>query len=195
MLDHAQLLDAARRLDPTGTTDIRSRLRADLARRWAKLRQVVNQAIINDDIFGRGPLTTQTIVRSADPIHEFQTFIDGALFRLFGDGAFTQHYLDEAASRARSRAYKLVPPVGPAQIESVHTVVTVSSAVELHGVMEAVSQQAVRAASQGLLGNQTPRQIATAVADVIGRIGKTRGNALAEFAVNQAFNSATLDTF
>jgi hypothetical protein len=194
MLDHTHVLDAARRFDPTGTSDIRSRFRSDMGKRWSQLRQLTNSAITSDNILGLGPLTTQTIVRSADPVHEFQGFIDAALTRLFGDGTWTQHYLDEAAARARSRAYRTVAAMGPAQFDNTHIVVNSAAAVELQGVVEAVSQRAVRAVSMGLLARQRPQQIARDVAQAITTVGKARSDALIDVSVNSAFNHMTLDT-
>jgi hypothetical protein len=194
MLDHTHVLDAARRFDPTGTSDIRSRFRSDMSKRWSQLRQLTSSAITSDNILGLGPLTTQTVVRSADPVHEFQSFIDAALTRLFGDGTWTQHYLDEAAARARSRVYRTVAAMGPAQFDNTHIVVNSAAAVELQGVVEAVSQRTVRAVSMGLLARARPQQIARDVAQAITTVGKARGDALVDVSINSAFNHMTLDT-
>jgi len=194
---HVHVLDAARRYDPTGTTDIRSRFRVDMARRWLMLRQMISRAIIDDDVLGLGALSPVTITRSVDPVHEFQTWIDQAMLRIVssGDGSWTQDYLNEAAARARSRAMRLVPAMGPPKHENAQMVVGPLAAVELQGVVEAVSQRAVRAVAEGMLRKHPARKIAAAVNQQVLAVGKVRSEALVEMSVNAAFNHATLDTF
>src|SRR5215471_17731523 len=155
MHDSLAALDAFRHYDPTGTTDLRARFRGDMDRRWGRLKRQAAQAITGaDDLLGLGG-RPQAYLRAADPIRGFQAFIDSALTHLIlggGNGLWTQIYLDEAAARARSRAFRIAPLLpGGGYVENNHHLVLASTAAELHGIAEAVSQQAARAISQGLL--------------------------------------------
>jgi len=47
--------DAARRLDPTGTTSIRKRFEADLVRRFKRLRRLIVEAVGENDALGLAP--------------------------------------------------------------------------------------------------------------------------------------------
>lgn len=198
MHGHLPIADAARRFDPTGTSDIRSRFRREMAQRWSKLVQLIREAIRGDaNMLGFGPAGVASVARRHDPVRDFQGWLDAALAQvvLAGAGDWTQHYLDEAASRARSRAHALVPAMGPGQHENVHAVVASSAAVELQGVAEAVSQRVMRVIAAGLLGKMSAPQIARMASEEVRKVGKTRSNALVEMSVSSAFNNATLDIF
>src|SRR5215468_6925978 len=138
MHDHLAALDAQRRYDPTGTTDLRARFRSDLDRRWAQIRRLAVQAITGaDDLLGLGPPGTQTFIRAHDPVRGFQTWIDAAMGRivLANDGGWTQAYLDEAAARGRNRAYRLVSATTKGELVNHHHIVAASAATELQGVV------------------------------------------------------------
>ncbi len=64
---------------------------------------------------------------------------------------------------------------------------------ELQGIVEAVSQRAVRAYVEGMLRRQTPAQIARNIALVIETVGRKRGDMLVSFMIVRAFGAATLD--
>lgn len=70
--------------------------------------------------------------------------------------------------------------------------VTVS---ELQGIMEATSQQAVRAVAEGLMLRQRSAKIARAVAARIEVIGKSRSRLMANHMVVKTFSVATLDAY
>lgn len=189
------IADAARRFDPTGTTDIRSRFRRDMDGRWTTLRRMIFNSINGDaDLLGMGALSVQGVQAHIDPVRTFQSFVDGALSRivLSGDGSWVEHYLDEAAARARSRAEKMITQ--RVTRDAVHHVVRSTAAVELQGIAELVSQRAVRAVSQAMIIGSPRRLLAKQAADV-ALVGKTRGRVLVNFTINQAFNNATLDIF
>jgi 8-oxo-dGTP pyrophosphatase MutT (NUDIX family) len=67
--------------------------------------------------------------------------------------------------------------------------------VELQGIAEAVSQQAVRAYANGLLTRQTPGAIARSVQAIIDRVGVQRGHLLVSFICVRAHSAVTLDAF
>ncbi len=66
---------------------------------------------------------------------------------------------------------------------------------ELQGIIEAVSQQAVRAFADGILLKQSPSMIARAITQVIDKVGIERGHLLASFMIVRAFSLATIDSF
>lgn len=198
--DHHQMFDAtSRRLDPTGTGDIRSRMNSDLGRRWAQLRIAVREALIQHNILGLGPPTAVTIVRTmgVDPVKLFQTFIDEALGRIVlgADGEWIAPYLHEAASRGRARAARQAGWMGAPPRARTDRVVISGAITELQGVMEAVSQRAVRAIASGILANDNVRKIASEISIAITKVGLVRGRALVNFSVIRAYNSAALDAF
>lgn len=66
---------------------------------------------------------------------------------------------------------------------------------EIQGVMEAVSQQAVRSINAVLISGSTPREAARLVNDIIDNVGSIRGRAVASVMVVHAHATGTLDTF
>jgi len=195
---HKHFGDAvARRLDPTGTSDIRARFSSDMARRWAKVRVAAREAILQQNILGLGPPTVATLMRSmaGDPVRTFQSFIDEALGKIVlgGEGGWLSPYLQEAAWRARSRAARGIGLGSAMPRDRTDTVVRSGAIVELQGVMEAVSQQAVRAIANGLIMDMKPRVIADMVGRIITKVGVTRSKALVNFSVVRAYNMAALD--
>lgn len=67
--------------------------------------------------------------------------------------------------------------------------------IELEGIIEAVSQQAVRAVSNGLLTNAKPMAITRSVMNIIEKVGVNRTNAMIELLVVRAHAEASLDIY
>lgn len=207
---HHHLEDAAvKRCDPTGTMPLRDAFRRDLDRRWDALRRLAREAVIKSDIFGLGGPTVETIAHSsrqaasqhhvipgADQVKGFQSWLDEALrvTVLAGDGAWTRPYIERACAMGKARAEKLTGRTALVRDSRVRDLASLT-VVELQGVIEAVSQQAVRAAAHDLIAGVRPARIARDVAARIDKIGRTRGRSLAAYMVVKAFNSATLDAF
>lgn len=74
------------------------------------------------------------------------------------------------------------------------TLLTNAAAIEVQGVMEAVSQQAVRAFNAAMLSNSAPREAAFAINKIIDDVGDLRTRAVASVSVVQAHATGTLDT-
>ena len=128
-------------------------------------------------------------------MRNFQAWLDEALRQvvLSGNGGWVAPYIAESVARARDRAIELT---GQQLRDSAKvTPLTSLTAVELQGVCEAVSQQAIRVFTTALLAHQRPAKLARAVAAVIYPIGRTRSRAVAQYMVVRAFSSATLDAF
>lgn len=67
--------------------------------------------------------------------------------------------------------------------------------VELEGIIEAVSQQSVRAVSHGLLTNARPMTITRQVLNIIEKVGVNRANTMIELLVIKAHAEASLDIY
>ena len=189
---------AAKRLDPTGTTDIRGRFLRDMTQRWRQLVRISQAAVVDQNVLGLGANTPQNIARSVDPVGDFRKWFEAAVNRvvLAGDGTWTQHYLDEASARAWGRAYRLVQPSAPTARRSQHHIVAASAASELKGVADVTVQRAVRAVSQALLVDKVrPTMVQRAISTVINKVGLVRSQAMLEMSLSQAFNGASLDAF
>lgn len=64
------ILDARRRRDPTGTTSVRRAFEAEAARRFRRLKALVSQAVIQNDVFGlkqMQPVGTVAMTRPESP--------------------------------------------------------------------------------------------------------------------------------
>jgi hypothetical protein len=172
-------------------------------KRWATLRRLTLEAIDRNDALGLAGATAQSIARVAsspyygnDKVRSFQGWIDEALNQVvYGGGTWMRPFVEEAAQRAVRRAAVLTnseeKQVEPGRL----TILQSMFGAELQGVMEAVSQRAVRAFAAGVLARQRPSQVARAAAAVVNSIGKVRGRMLAEHAVVKTFASVTLDAF
>ena len=184
-------------LDPTGTKKLRDSFKCDLQKRWVALFKLTNEAIITHDILGlKGP-TVHSIIAAwgRDRVKEFQQWIDEAMRQIvFGnDGRWMNVYLERADHQAIARVQKLLDRVVYDTIHSQVSTLISATHVELQGIMEAVSQQAVRQVSNGLLAKWRPAKIARSITSIIKSIGQSRSMGLADFSIVKVFNESTLD--
>ncbi len=135
-----------------------------------------------------------TAITGQNPVQAFQAWMDETLRQvvLGYDGTWTGKYVAEGAAVGVQRAQRLVPLGSPRNRTPVVQSITVT---ELQGIIEAVSQQAVRAFGTGLLTSQSAPAVARSINSVMDRVGRTRSRALAEFMVVRAHAAATLDVF
>jgi hypothetical protein len=201
------LNDALPGFDPTGTRALRERFVLAMNGRWRTLRRLVVEAVAVHDIAGTGKASVSSVNAGMaartpypffglDKVRTFQTWLDEALKQvvLEGDGSWVKPYIHEAYAQGYQRAGEageqdLVPRADRMETLSSLTV------VELQGVMEAVSQQAVRALSAGLLAHSRPMRIARSIARAVRSVGMVRGRATADTMVVRAHAEATLDAF
>lgn len=194
--------DAVRtaRFDPTGTLDIRAKFRREMDGRWGRLRKLAIDAIDRNDALGLGVSAKFTDIAvpfiGYDRVKSFQTWIDAALNEIvLGQfGTWTSLYLRMTAGRALERTAELVGKNAWPDSARVRALESLT-VVELQGVMEAVSQQAIRAYAAGMLSKQRPSQVARSVAAVINAIGKVRGRMVVDTMVIKTFSAVTLDAF
>lgn len=198
--------DAARRFDPTGTLDIRRAFSAELDQRWSKMRRLVIEAIDRNDHLGLhgstssisriGPRVIPAVMPGTDNVKAFQTWIDEALRQIVlgFDGTWTAKYVSQSADRALQRAAELMGREVEAD-EGRITAISSLAIVELQGIMEAVSQQAIRALTEGHIAKQRPSLVARNVAAVVSRIGRDRSRLMAQTIIIKMFSAASLDAF
>lgn len=67
--------------------------------------------------------------------------------------------------------------------------------MELQGIIEAVSQQAMRAVANGLLVDQKPQVITRQILNIIETVGRNRSNAMIELLTIRAHSEASLDIY
>lgn len=189
--------------DPTGTKSLRSKMRATLALRWRKLRVLAKQIIVDNDLLqlnneGLLAVPVPGINQGGMKTQAFQRWFDYALNQvvLGGDGSVMRPMLNQAYMDGMSFGQKQTKST--AMLGSFgHTQDTIFSlaVVELQGIMEAVSQQSVRAVANGLLMRRKPNEIVREIQNRIDVIGVTRTNAMVDQLIVAAFNQAALDVY
>lgn len=200
-------LDAARiKQDPTGTGQIRRAMRADLAMKWRSMRVLLKAMLVDNDLLGLGSMAMLSAMHlaaqlgpGADKVRTFQTWFDTSLKLrvLEGSGDFLHKYIERGYMKGVSFAENNtgIQTVRSYAMQSTVDTIAALTVVELQGVIEATSQQAVRAVTNGILAKQNPRMILRNVLKVIDSIGVTRSNTIAEFVIVKAFGDATLDVY
>lgn len=189
-------------VDPTGTKSLRAAFNSMLAIKWRGLRVMVKQAIIDQDILTLGRrgmmvMSNPAIQGGANKTQMFQRWFDfiAAAQVLHSDGSFMRGYIQNAYSAGQSFAQREVGiHVAQYSNDRIETLFRLS-VVELQGIIEAVSQKAVRAVASGLLHGLRPAGIAASVLAAIDSVGITRSTALVELITVKAFSEATLDTY
>lgn len=203
------LADVARAIDPTGTRGIRMAMRADITIRFNRIRALLREAIVDQNILGltRGGAVTSAMIAQAmtaggaQRLEIFQRWIDTALSLtvLEQNGTYLKNHIQrgydkgQAFGQAQVKDLQL-PAVLNNEANRIDTLAKLTF-VELQGVCEAVSQQACRAVANAILTKRNGMQIVRAVYKVLTTIGIARADAIAEFVIVRAFNEATLDVY
>ena len=97
------LLDAAKSRDPTKTSRLRSRMRADADRRWHLFSQTLRQALIEQDFLGMRGMTK---LPHADKTEGFGAWVEAELrHKVLGfNGSWMNSYIQQAAEIAQKHA-------------------------------------------------------------------------------------------
>lgn len=189
-------------IDPTGTKNLRAAFNSTLAIKWRGLRVMARKMIVEQDILSMGSrglmaIANPVIQQGATKTQMFQRWFDyiAAAQVLNGDGSFMRDFIVRGYAAGRTFAQGEVGPysthlAGDRQ-ETLHQL----AVIELQGIIEAVSQKAVRAVAAGLLGGQRPIAIARAVQAAIDTVGVPRTTALVELLTIKAFSEASLDVY
>lgn len=197
------------RLDPTGTGKLRSAMSSAMAIKLNMLRPLLRAQLVTNDILGLNMKSAMSsimvaaqVAGGANKVEMFQRLFDTFLANTFLDngGDYVKGYMSAAYEKGLKFARTNIdgtPDVGvPIHLEN-DRMQTLQKFVyvELQGVAEALSQQAVRAVADGLLSKQPVTKILKNVLDLIRSIGLRRSSTVAEFMIVKAFNEAALDLY
>lgn len=190
-------------IDPTNTGKLRGMFRAMMGQRWNQLRVLTTQMLNKQDLLalksgGLLMVTAPAITGAGSKIDVFQRWFDLALDNavLQKDGSWMRRFLNEG--------YSIGTKFGQTQAKTTKThmlsghreeALQSLARVELQGIMEAVSQQAIRVVASGLLSNARPMAITRQVLNVIETVGRKRSNAMIELLVVRAHAEASLDVY
>jgi hypothetical protein len=190
-------------VDPTNTGKLRKKFRASMGIKWNQLRELVKLMLIKNDLLalktgGLLNTTNPAIMHSGSKIDIFQRWFDLALEGavLQKDGSWMRPFLNEAYA-AGTKFGQMQMGSDKTHVLSGHRIeaLITLARVELQGIDEAVSQQAIRAVANGLLTQATPAAIARQVLNVIETVGRNRSNAMIELLTVRAHAEASLDAY
>jgi hypothetical protein len=187
--------------DPTGTSRLQRRYISQLDQRWRKLQRAVTDVLVRQDYLGRSSPLAFTM--AGDPlIHGFQSWFDWISNQIIldsGEAFYLKPLIIASYNMAMHRSLRLLNQALPetvvqqmqGKVDFLHRFML----VELQGVLEAVSQRAVRAVADGVLRSQKPLEISRQVVDAIRKIGMPRGNSVLRVMAVRAHAEASLNTF
>lgn len=200
-----RLGDAKRAIvvDPTNTGKLRAKFRMAMRQRWNQMRELVKAMLIKQDLLalksgGLMQVHATAITHAGSKIDVFQRWMDLALSNavLQKDGSFMRAFLTEAYATGVRHAQGLAKTT-VTHNSSGHREAALQSLarIELEGIIEAVSQQSLRAVSEGLLVDAKPMAIVRNVLNIIEKVGVNRSNAMIELLVVRAHAEASLDIY
>jgi hypothetical protein len=190
-------------IDPTNTGKLRAKFRSAMRHRWNQMRELVKQMLVKQDLLAlaSGGLTqvhSPAITGAGSKMDVFQRWLDLALSNavLQKDGSFMRGFLSEgyAAGVRHAQGLAKTDRTHPLAGHREQALITLAR-IELEGVMEAVSQQSMRAVSQGLLTGARPMAVTRSVLNIIEKVGVNRANAMIELLVVRAHAEASLDIY
>jgi hypothetical protein len=199
---HADLTcDEARtaRRDPSGTLDLRRAFIRALEKRWRRLARLATDALVKDDLFGLGGPSARalsTIGMQGGRVPAFQSWLDAALAdTMLGIDReqWIGNFVSAAYARGWARTARQVDRLDLHVLADRADILVKLAVTELQGVIEVVSQQAVRAFADGMLAHAPAHEVARLVRARINSIGVVRSRALAQFMCVRAVADATLD--
>jgi hypothetical protein len=198
----SHLADAALRArrDPTRTLDLRRKFIRSLEKRWKRVSRLVTEAVATQDMFGLSLANAhalQIVAMSSGRVPAFQQWIDAALAdtilgmdRELWIGGFIR----EAYQRGWTAATLQVGRDLPLNIDRAD-IITKLTIAELQGVIEAFSQRAVRAFSDGLMSHLPPATVARSIRKEVDKVGIVRSRMTVQSMVVRANGEAALDCF
>ncbi|RPH72735.1 MAG: hypothetical protein EHM78_02195 [Myxococcaceae bacterium] len=164
--------------------------------------------IIDNDALGLKPMTafsgmSAAAMVTAGPakIMGFQQFVDSALTQnvLEHDGRYLAGYVERAFEKGLRFADRNTRDLNVARSPENHRdrvdTIVQSAFVELQGISEAVSQNLVRAAADGILSKKNANLLLRAMYSRIDKVGGTRIDALADTIVMRTFNEGSLSSY
>jgi hypothetical protein len=178
------LLDAASR-DPTKTSGLRAKMRAEGERRWQALGRSVRAAIIKQDLLRQLPHTDKTEGFSLWLRRELDHKV------LSYDGGWLRSYIKQAAEIAQAHARQYVDAMhDPMRVSQMETL----AISELRGITAAAQQAITRSVTESMMAGRSPTRTANAVSAVVRRM-RVRTEAMAEWVVAKTHAAVTLSAF
>jgi hypothetical protein len=188
--------------DPTGTRPIRTRFRMTTRIKWQQLRSIVREMLVKQDLLmlkAGGLLSTNVQMYSgASKVSAFQAWFDQALSRIVleTNGSYMRPFIMDGYREGQAFGQSVVDAAfvnlnAQGRVDLISQLAT----VEMQGIIEAVSQQSVRAVANGLLHNSRPLDIVREIWRVVDKIGITRTNQMIGMLVVKAYGDATLDVY
>lgn len=207
-IEHVCLHDAVKpkpKLDPTGTGDIRRRFRGAADIRWRRFITMLKSAVMTQDMLGLSATERPgafAILSASLPtdgkLRVFQGWVDATLkrFVIEEDAAYLDGIASTAYRRAVARAMRRsFSPAQPVNATEQIAALQQLTLMELQGVVEAVSQQLVRTATDAVLGKWSHRDTFNDMKEIVEKIGVNRTRLLVEVLTIKAHSTGTLDQF
>jgi hypothetical protein len=187
----ADVLDAATRNDPTKTVQLRARMRSEGDQRWQNMQRTLRQALIEHDLVG---MTGVGRLPFADKTEGFAAWLREELrHKVFGlDGSWVKPYVRQAAAVAQKHAEDHAPG-GIVDFGRINTMENLA-VIELRGIVEAAQQQITRVATQSMMVNDTPTNMANALSGVINTM-RNRTRAMSEYTIAKTHATSTLSAY
>lgn len=196
------------RIDPAGASSLRLGLRSAMRMKLNRMRQILKDQLITNDLLGlrmnsisSSMMGSIAVAGGATKVQVFQSVVDDALKNTFlgADGSYIRPFIDKAYAKGLKFANRKTKSVGNLhghdnERDRISTLASMTF-VEMQGIAEAVSQQIVRIAADGILTKKPPIKMLKAMYVRLEKVGVSRIKALADFAVTRVFNEAALDAY
>lgn len=197
--DHGRTMtcDAARQSDPTGTLPLRRALARELDARWVMVRRAIRSQVGAHDILAVSPETASNHLFStgASRLTTAQTWLDNVIYQhvIGHDGG---EWLAEGVRRAYASGSQRAAQALRRPLDVDHGRAAAHGAVaimELEGVVEATSQNAMRSLAAVLAIRGSPTLAARALTGAVDTVGALRARMVVSVEVVRAYGGGTLD--
>lgn len=182
------VMDARR--DPTGTSRVRARMRAEGDRRWQMFARTLRSAIIEHDLLGLRGIGR---LPHADKAEGLAAWVQSELHqKVFANGLWLKPYVRNAAVTAQEQSDEraLGGRVDPKRVLAMENL----AASELRGIVGQAQQQIVRVATHSMMAGDSPTKLANALSGVINAI-RNRTRAMSEDIIARTHATSTLSAF
>lgn len=192
------------KIDPTGTSSIRTAMQSTLAIRWRRVKTDLRNQLITRDILGASATSQMSSILSmagsgADRIEIFTNYISNLIdTHIVNIDSDIQGYVARAYAKGIAFGMKNVDSTSLAPMESnqrIKAFVALTTKVELRGIADAVTQAATRIVANGILQQSKPVAIMRAIFDRIEKVGISRTNAMVSAVIIGAFTDASLTVY
>lgn len=196
--------------DPTKTLTLRNAFVAEMTRRFNKLKRLINQKILDEDVFNFTLRVYESVElrnnfifkTTAQKIDDFRTWLEEQENSLLLAEGWTNPYIKRGYNKGTQRAqielkklgiegtgFNLWGRVSDEKLQLLYT----RTFTELRDITTAMDQQISRVLADGLLEGRGAKEIARAIVDRVDAIGKTRATTLARTEIVRAHNQGNLE--